>query len=288
MVFRRDWSLYLRMVGVLLLMGVLYVGFAAVLAVYFSEQLAVVAAIGAVSVLQFLWSHKLALKSMGGQIVSESEYPNLHARIGRLARQADLPPPKVAVADTQVPNAFAVGRSQETAVVCVTSALLETLDEDELDGVLAHELAHVMHRDMAIMTIASGITTMAYFVLRWGWMFEDGDSGNQYLWVALASSAGVWITSTIVLRLLSRYREFAADRGAASITGNPSALASALMKISGRMDSVPSDDLRASAGTNALMFEDVETRLTKWFRTHPAVEDRVDRLQTLEREISKM
>lgn len=281
--FRTDWSLHFRMVGVLLLMGALYVGFGAVIAAYFSAPLAVVAAIGAVSVLQLLWSHKLALKSMGGRVVSESDYPELHARVRRLARQADLPPPEIAVADTQMPNAFAVGRSQETATVCVTSALLETLDEDELDGVLAHELSHVMHRDMAIMTVASGITTMAYFVLRWGWMFEDGDSGNQYLWAALASSAVVWVASTLVLRLLSRYREYAADRGAASITGNPAALASALMKISGEMQSIPNDDLRKSAGMNALMFDDVETRLTKWFRTHPAMEERIDRLRTLER-----
>lgn len=285
--FHRDWGLYLRMVGVLLLMGVLYVGFAAVIALYFDAIVAVALAVGVLSVLQLLWGEKVALKSMGGRIVSEREYPGLHARVQRLSQQADLPQPEVAVADTKVPNAFAAGRSQEKAVVCVTTALLDTLDDEELDGVLAHELSHVMHRDMTIMTVASGITTMAYFVIRWGWMFDSGDSGNQYLWVAFASSAVVWIASTIILRLLSRYREFAADRGAASITGNPAALASALTKISEKTESVPTEDLRASAGTNALLFNDVETRLTKWFKTHPAVDERVSRLRTLERELTR-
>jgi heat shock protein HtpX len=285
--FHRDWGLYLRMIGVLFLMGALYVGFAAVIALYFHRIVAVVLAVGVLSVLQFLWGDKLALKSMGGRIVSEREYPDLHARVQRLSQQADLPQPEVAVADTKVPNAFAAGRSQETAVVCVTTALLDTLDGEELDGVLAHELSHVMHRDMTIMTVASGITTMAYFVIRWGWMFDNGDSGNQHLWVAFASSAVVWVASTVILRLLSRYREYAADRGAASITGNPAALASALMKISGEMESVPSDDLRASAGMNAMLFNDVETRLTKWFKTHPDVDERVSRLRALERDLSR-
>lgn len=285
--FHRDWGLYLRMVGVMLLMGVLYVGFAAVIALYFDALVAVALAVGVLSVLQLLWGEKIALKSMGGRIVSEREYPELHARVQRLSQQADLPQPEVAVADTKVPNAFAAGRSQETAVVCVTTALLDTLDGDELDGVLAHELSHVMHRDMTIMTVASGITTMAYFVIRWGWMFDGGDSGNQYLWVAFASSAVVWIVSTVVLRLLSRYREYAADRGAASITGNPAALASALTTISEETESVPTEDLRASAGTNALLFNDVETRLTKWFKTHPAVDERVSRLRTLERDLAQ-
>jgi heat shock protein HtpX len=285
--FHRDWGLYLRMVGVMLLMGALYVGFAAVIALYFEAAVAVALAVGALSVLQFLWGDKLALKSMGGRVVSEQEYPGVHARVQRLSQQADLPQPEVAVADTEMPNAFAVGRSQEKAVVCVTTGLLETLDGEELDGVLAHELSHVMHRDMMIMTVASGITTMAYFVIRWGWMFDGGDSGNQYLWVAFASSAVVWIASTFVLKLLSRYREYAADRGAASITGNPAALASALMKISDEMETVPNDDLRASAGTNALLFNDAETRLTKWFKTHPAVDERVSRLRTLERDLTR-
>lgn len=284
MKLNRDWGLYARMVGVMVLMGALYVGFATVLAWYFDAFVAVAIAVGLLSALQLLWGHKLALKSMGGHIVSQDTHPELHARVQRLAQQADLPVPEVAVAETPMPNAFAAGRSQETAVVCVTTGLLEELDGDELDGVLAHELAHIQHRDMAIMTIASSITTMAYFVVRWGWLY-DSDSTNQHILPALIASFFVWISSFLVLRLLSRYREYAADRGAAMITGNPTALASALRTISGEMDDVPEEDLRKHSGMSAMMFEGVENRITKWFKTHPAVEQRVDRLQSLEREM---
>ena len=279
----RDWELYARMAGVMLFTTALYIGFAMVLVWYFSNLAAVAIAIGLLSGVQFLWGHKIALKSMGGRVVSEDSHPDLYPRVQRLAQQADLPMPEVAVADTAMPNAFAAGRSKQTAVVCVTTGLLETLDDDELDGVIAHELAHIQHRDMAIMTLASTLTTMAYFIVRWGWLYDDSNS-NPHILPVIAGSFIVWIASFIILRLLSRYREYTADRGAAIITGNPSALASALMKISGRMADVPNEDLRKHAGMSAMMFETVENRITKWFRTHPAVENRVERLRNLERE----
>lgn len=284
MKFRRDYGLYFRMIGVLVLMGGLYIGFATVLAYYFNDLAAVALAIGALSLLQLLWGHKIALKSMGGVVVDDESHPELVARVQRLSQQADLPMPAVAVADTNLPNAFAAGRSKNKAVVCVTTGLLDTLSGDELDGVLAHELAHIQHRDMPIMTVASSITTMAYFVVRWGWLYND-DQSNTSIIPVIAASFGVWIASFFVLRLLSRYREFAADRGAASITGNPAALASALKSISGEMDNTPKKDLREHAGMSAMMFESVESHLTKWFSTHPAVEDRVAQLSKLEREL---
>jgi heat shock protein HtpX len=286
MKWKRDWGLNLRMVGVMLLTGALYVGFASVLAMHFDAFVAVAVAVGLLSGAQFLWGHKIALKSMGGRVVSDREYPELHARVQRLSQQADLPVPEVAVADTKMPNAFAAGRSKKTAVVCVTTGLLDALDGEELDGVIAHELAHVQHRDMAIMTIASAITTMAYWVVRWGWIVND-DKANQHFLPVVASSFVVWISSFLVLRLLSRYREYAADRGAAMITGNPAALASALHTINGTMAQTPKEDLREHAGMSAMMFEGVENRITKYFSTHPAVENRVERLKDLERELAQ-
>ncbi|ESP87143.1 heat shock protein HtpX [Candidatus Halobonum tyrrellensis G22] len=281
------------MAGVVVLLAALYVGFAAALAQYFGEVAAVAVAVGALSVGQLLYGHEVALRSVGGEVVSESEYPDLHARVGRLAQQAGVRKPDVAVADEPMPNAFAAGRSESTAVVCVTTGLLDTVDGAELDGVLAHELAHVQHRDVVVMTLASAVSMAAFWVVRWGWIFDDGGGGGggengqpQFL-VAFAASLVVWVASSLVIRLLSRYREYAADRGAVAITGEPAALATALAAIDGRMERVPDDDLREHEGTSALMFCGVEAgKLTRWFGTHPAVDERIERLRALEAEMA--
>lgn len=283
-----DWGLRVRMLTAMLLLGVVYVVFLAVLWTAFQAIIPIVLLFGSVSIAQFLFSDRLTLYSMGAQEVSREEYPNLHTTIERLSQQADLPKPTVAVADSSVPNAFATGRSQSSAAVCVTTELLRTLSQEELEGVLAHELAHVKNRDMAVITIASFLSTIAFLVVRWGFLFGGGDrrGGGRGLIVAIGASLVAWVVSFLLVRALSRYREYAADRGGALITGNPSALASALMTIDGRMDKVPSEDLRDESNMNAFFLIPIEEGFVgRLIKTHPSTEDRVDRLRSLEREL---
>jgi heat shock protein HtpX len=272
----------------ILLLGGLYVVFLAVLWTVFESLLAVVLLLGSFSLVQFLYSDRLALWSMGASEVAPSEYPELHRSVDRLAQQADLPKPTVAVAETSVPNAFATGRSQDASTVCVTTGLLQTLDRDELDGVVAHELAHIKNRDVAVMTIASFLSTIAFLIVRWGWLFGGGGDrrGHPSIFVAIAVSLVVWVVSFLLVRALSRYREYAADRGGALITGNPSALASALLTIDGRMDNVPSEDLREQAEMNAFFVIPIDRGfIGRIARTHPPTEKRVEKLRDLEREL---
>jgi len=288
MEWKTYWSLRWRMVLTMLLLGLLYVVFMGVLWFYTGSLLVVILFFGAFSFVQFFFSDKLALYSMGAKEVSEQEYPELHRTIERLCQQADLPKPTVAVADTRIPNAFAAGRSKKSSTVCVTRGLLQTLDSAEMEGVLAHELAHVKNRDVMVMTIASFLSTLAFMVVRFGFLFGGGrnrQGGGQVL-VAIAASFAVWVLSYILIRALSRYREFAADRGAAAITGNPSALASALLTIDGRMDNVPDEDLREASEMNAFFIIPIRSGfIGRLFSTHPSTEKRVERLRDLEREL---
>lgn len=285
--WQTDWGLRGRMVVVAGLLAVLYIAFAVVLIEVLGAGIPIaIGFVAGMSLLQYYYSDKLALRSMGAQRVDESEYPKLHQQISRLAQQADLPDPDVAVADTQTPNAFATGRNRENAVVCVTTGLLQTLDDEELEGVLAHELAHIKNRDMMVMTIASFLSTVAFLVVRYG-AFFGGRNRQGGVVVAMAVSFVVWILSFLLIRALSRYREFAADRGAARITGKPTALASALLTISGRMDRVPDRDMREQSEMNAFFIIPISKGFVgRLFRTHPTTEARVERLQELEREIN--
>ena len=288
MEWKADWGLRLRMFVTMLLLAGLYIVFIAALTVYLGGGLfGIVIMFMLFSGAQWYFSDKLTLWSMGAKEVEESEYPELHGMVRRLSQQADVPVPKVAVVDSQVPNAFATGRTQDHSAVCVTTGLMNTLNREELEGVIAHELAHVKNRDVMVMTVASFLSTIAFLIFRFGFWFGGGrNRNNGGVLAAIAISLAVWIVSYLLIRALSRYREFAADRGAATITGKPSALASALMKISGRMDSVPKEDMREQAEMNAFFIIPVSgSAITKLFSTHPSTERRIEALQQLEREM---
>jgi heat shock protein HtpX len=274
----------------LFLLGLLYVVFIAVLATAGAGVITILVVMGGLSLAQLFFSDKLALRSMGAKVVSPEEAPGLHAMIERLCIQADLPKPRIAVADTSVPNAFATGRSQKSATVCATTGIMRTLSPSELEGVMAHELSHVKHRDVLIMTIASFFASLASIMLQFGFFFGGGDSDeNPSFLVILLVSALVYVLSFFLMMALSRYREFAADRGAAIVTGRPSALSSALVKISGAMQTVPQRDLREAEGMNAFFIvpASVKGSLKSIFSTHPPMEKRIERLQELERQLQQ-
>ena len=214
---------------------------------------------------------------MGAKEVSPPEAPGLHAMIERLCIQADLPKPRIAVADTHVPNAFACGRSQKSATVCATTGIMSVLSPSELEGVMAHELTHVKNRDVLIMTIASFFASLASIILQFGFFFGGDDDDNPSILVVLLVSFVVYIVSFFLMLALSRYREFAADRGAAIITGRPSALSSALVKISGAMERVPTQDLRQAERLNAFFIvpTSVKGAVQTLFATHPPMEKRI-------------
>jgi len=255
-----------------------------------AETIAIVAAI--MFVLQVFVSDKIALASMGAREVSPEQAPELHRIVERLALTANLPKPRVAVAVTPMPNAFAVGRSPKSATVCVTTGLLDLLSPTELEGVLGHELTHVINRDVIVMTLASFFASIAAFITQMGFWFgglADDENNNGMSFIAVVMiSAVVYMISFLLLQALSRYREFAADRGSAIITGRPSALISALLKISGTMQQIPTRDLRAASGELAAFYifpPRVKRGITAIFSTHPPLEARIARLERLEAQL---
>jgi heat shock protein HtpX len=281
------------MVGALLALAALYVALGYAVALLFGlfvaqpglgHLLGIALAVTLLAGSQYYYGADLALRVMDAHVVEREEYPDLHDRAQYLAQQADLPAPRMAIADNRTPNAFAAGPAQSDAVVCVTTGLLNELDDEELDGVLAHEIAHIANQDFRLMTLVTALSAMAGWIVRWGFYAGNGnDGGGQWqLLAGYAAAIAVWAGSVLVGRLLSRYREYAADRSAAQLTGNPTALASALVTISDALDETPEEDLRSAEQVNALLVSEVtETRLGKLFRTHPNVEDRVERLHDL-------
>ena len=273
-------------------LGALYVVFIAVLLAAGAGVVTMVIVIGALSLAQLFFSDKLALAAMGAKVVGPEQAPGLHAMIERLCIQADLPKPRIAVADTPVPNAFAMGRSQKNAVVCATTGIMNVLEPHELEGVMAHELTHVKNRDVLVMTLASFFASIAAMITQFGFFFgggfggNDDDNGPGFAVVLLVSFA-VYVISFFLMLALSRYREFGADRGAAIITGRPSALASALMKLSGAMQRVPDQDLRQAGRMNAFFIvpTSVKKSAATLFMTHPPMEARIARLQQYEAQL---
>ncbi len=281
-----DWGLRGRMAFTMFLLFALYLVFVGFITLYFEGGLFPLIMLGGFAIAQYFFSDKLALRSMGARKVDPEEYPELHRMVERLSQQADLPKPAVAVADTQVPNAFATGRNKKNATVAVTTGLLRTLDDDELEGVVAHELAHVKNRDVMVMTIASFLSTIAFFIVRWGWLLGGNNRQGAPVIVAILVSLLVWIVSFLLIRALSRYREYSADRGAAQITGKPGALASALISINSGMERVPEEDMRESAEMNAFfIFPISKGFIGRIASTHPPSEKRIERLREMEREM---
>ena len=287
--WHQDSGLQARMLLTMFLLAALYIFFLVIISTYGGVgTYGMIFFAGIFLGAQFLFSDKLVLWSMGGHVVSEQEEPRLHETVSRLCAIADLPKPRIAIVNSSVPNAFATGKSKKSALVAVTTSIMQKLDQSELEAVLAHELSHVKNRDMLVITIASFLSTVAFFLVRNMLFFGMGGSrrnsggGMMVVWVV---SIVVWILSFILIRALSRYREFAADRGAAVITGRPAHLASALMKISGVMERVPSQDLRKVEGMNAFFIIPAisGSSIMKLFSTHPSVEKRIRALEEMER-----
>jgi heat shock protein HtpX len=295
--FPADRGLASRMVVTMFLLGLLYVVFVAVLVAIGSSAIVALLLAGGLLAVQYFASDRIALAAVGGKVVSPQQEPELHAVVDRLCALADMPKPRVAVADADMPNAFATGRSPDHAVVCVTTGLLRRLDGPELEAVLAHELSHVAHRDVAVMTVASFLGLAAGLVVRFalyaglfggfGGRRDDRQGGVPVVLVVMLVSAVVYAISFLLTRALSRYRELAADRAAAAVTGRPSTLAAALVKVSGEMSKIPNRDLRSAEPLNAFFFTPALANgfsLSSLFSTHPSLERRLEQLTRIEAE----
>jgi len=284
----RDGGLQARMLLTMFLLGLLYVAFVAALFIAGAGALTIAVIATGLLLVQYFASDKIALATMGAREVSPQEQPLLHATIDRLCLQADLPKPRVAVVTSQMPNAFALGRSPKHATVCATTGILDLLEPAELEGVMAHELSHVANRDVAIMTLAGFFASLASMILQFSFFFGGGnDDEESGIFFIVVASIAVYAISFFLMRALSRYREFAADRGAAVLTGRPSALASALMKISGQMQRTPQEDLRAHPEMNAFFILPARAKgsVMNVFATHPPMDQRIERLARMEAEL---
>lgn len=302
--FAPDRGLTSRMVLVMFLIGLLAVAFIAALVAFVPGQdLPIVLVLAAIVLgAQFFFSDKIATFAMGAREVSEEQAPQLHGIVTRLCAMADMPKPRVAIADTPVPNAFATGRNPNNAVICVTTGLLNSrsLNEEEIEGVLAHELSHVAHRDVLVITIASFLGILAGLIARMAFyagLFGGGGRGRRDQNAALAElvimllSMVTYAISFLLVRALSRYRELAADRAGAHLTGNPLALASALQKITGDMGKIPQQDLRAAEPYNAFYFAPALTSkesLMGLLATHPSTEKRVEQLVKISEQLGQI
>jgi heat shock protein HtpX len=299
--YKPDVGLMSRMVLTMALLGGVYVAFLVFLGYALRVSLPVLIVIAAVlAFVQFFFSDKIALASMSAKEVSEAEAPQVHEMVGRLAAQANLPKPRVFIVQSNIPNAFATGRSKNNAVIAFTTAILDgRLDQPQLEAVIAHELTHVLNRDMLVMTVATFLSMVAslivnnffYIMLMGGGNRRGGrnDNGGSVLMLVYLVSIVVYAISFLLIRALSRYRELAADRGSALITGAPQHLATALMTITNSLQSgrIPKDDFRKAEGVNALFIVPALTgdSIANIFSSHPSIEERVERLNEMQRQM---
>jgi heat shock protein HtpX len=291
MEWKRDWGLTARMLFTGFLLFLIYLVFMTILWAFFGNVwLIVILAVG-MGLIQYFFSDKLVLMSTGARVVEEDEYPELHRTVEKLCAEADIPKPRIAIMQSPVPNAFATGRSPKHAVVACTDSIMRLLSKEELEAVIAHELSHVKNRDILTMTMASFISMIASLIMQ-SFFFSSLFGGNNrengggwiIVWIA---SILVYVASTLLILSLSRYREFAADRGSGYITRNPRALISALKKISGRMDVVPAESKAKVEGANAFFIIPALSgnTLMELFSTHPALEKRIANLEKVDAEL---
>lgn len=301
--FAPDKGLTARMGLTMFLLGLVYTVFiAGLIAVFWRGGgwvWVLIIAAGFLAV-QFFFSDKIALAAMRGHVVTPEQAPQLHAMIDRLCALADMPKPKVAISDSHIPNAFAIGRSPNKSVICASTGIMQQLDTDELEGVLAHELSHVAHRDVAVMTIASFLGVLAGMMARMGLYAMAFGGGNRDQNGAIAAlimlgvivvSAVVYAISFVLIRTLSRYRELCADRTGVLLTGKPTALASALQKVSGTMARIPSKDLRKAEAYNAFFFAPLKSKgfsFSTLFATHPPLERRLEQLAQISAQLGEV
>ncbi|MFY9579468.1 MAG: zinc metalloprotease HtpX [Gaiellaceae bacterium] len=296
--FGRDAGLSLRMLFTSALLGLLYVVFAVVLFQVLNVGLIpMILIVVALGFFQYYTSDKLALAASGAKVVDRDAAPELHAMVERLCAMADLPKPKIAIVDTDVPNAFATGRSPKHAAVAVTTGLWRRLEPKEIEGVLAHELSHIANRDVLVMTVASFFAMLAGVLTRFGLyagMWGGGNRNNNNnavpVWlIVVGVSIVTYVISWILIRTISRYREYAADRGSALITGAPEYLMSALQKISSQMALIPQRDLREVQAMNAFFIipASVKQATAELFMDHPPLEKRLAALEQIAREMGR-
>ncbi len=297
--WHRDGGLQARMIFVYALLAGIYLFFMGALMYAGFNPLLIVVVAGGLFFVQYFFSDKMVLASMGAHEVTPAQAPELHSIIGRLAQQMDLPMPKIAIMQTEMANAFATGRGPKNAVVCVTTGIMNRLERDELEAVLGHEMAHVKNRDVQVITIASFFATIAAFIMQWGLYLgmgmgggrdrEDRNGGAPAFIIVYLASIVTWVVSFFLIRALSRYRELAADRGSAVVTGSPSTLASALVKISQSMARIPERDLREVGALNAFfIFPSSKGKgfsFGELVSTHPSLESRLAQLQQIQRQM---
>ena len=287
----RDPRLQARMFLVMGLLLALYLAFGAALWYAGASFILIALVAGGLALFQYFFSDKLVIASMGAKQVDASQAPELHAMVERLAQAMDLPKPKIYYMDSEVPNAFATGRDPKNAVVCVTSGIMRQLSTEEMVAVLGHELSHVKNRDVFVMTLASFFATIAGFITQWGLVLgmgrRDDRNGNATILIWIASFAVSIISTMILIPLLSRQRELAADRGSAVVTGRPGDLISALQRISGRMNLIPQEDLRKVENANAFFIVPAlrGISLGSITSTHPTLEQRIEQLQRIQRQM---
>lgn len=291
--YGRDGRLSARMFLTMFGLGLIYVVFIGVLIAAGVNAVIILVIAGGFALVQLFAGDKIALASMRAEVTTPEQAPELHGIVERLCQMSDIPKPKVAVAPHTIPNAFAAGHSRKSATVCVTTGLMDTLEPRELEGVIAHELAHIANRDVIVMTVAGFLATVAGLLIRFGFYSGLGsrnsrDNSAAIFAVVLVASVVVYVLSFLLLRALSRYREYAADRGAAMMTGAPAQLASALGRISGTMSRIPDRDLRAAEGMNAFFILPAAARgfsLSNLASTHPPTEKRIARLMEMQAQL---